>query len=259
MGGLARTGAFILLLLVFLLFNYNTWWLALLASAIIILLSYVIWPSKNIDLLGLKIPPNQVLVSLGLAAGTVVIAWLLIGAVAPEQGITVTPLWSRANWLALVVHTLGQTLNEEMLLGSLLLKSVSNRFKCLAPVAVSILVALVFSLLHYAFYAFRPPDIINYGLLSLVSLVTVFAAGVLRNNCILSTGNIGFAWAIHFGWNLIFIDSLYRLSTSGVGLNEPQMFNIILGSLPALLLVSLAAGLSFLLYTKYPPQVSMES
>ncbi len=256
MGGFVRTGAFILLLLVFLLFTYNTWWLAPLGSALIILLSYAVWPGRNINLLGLKIPPKQGLVSLGLAAGTTGIAWLLIGAVTPTQGIAVTPLWSRANWFALVVHTLGQTLNEEMLLGALLLKSFSERFRRLSPQAVSILIALVFSLLHYAFYAFRPPGMINYGTLSLVALASVFAAGVLRNNCILSTGNIAFAWAIHFGWNLVFIDSVYLLSAAQVELSEPQMFNAVLGSLPVLILVWLAAGLSFLLYGLYHPHVS---
>lgn len=252
MGGFIRTGAFILLLLVFLLFTYNTWWLAPLGSALIILLSNAVWPGRNIDLLGLNIPPRHGLVSLGLAAGTAGIAWLLVWGITPTQGITVTPLWSRANWFALVVHTLGQTLNEEMLLGSLLLKSVSNRFKRLPLAAVSVLIALIFSLLHYAFYAIRPPDIINYGLLSLASLVTIFAAGVLRNNCILSTGNIGFAWAIHFGWNLIFIDSVYLLSPSLVELSEPQMFNAVLDSPPAMLLVLTAAAISFLLYKVYP-------
>jgi len=73
MGAFTRTGAFILLLLVFLLFTYNTWWLAPLGSALIILLSTVVWPGRNIDLLGLKIPPRQGLASLVFATGTAVI------------------------------------------------------------------------------------------------------------------------------------------------------------------------------------------
>lgn len=255
MGACTRGGAFFLLLLVFLLFTYNTWWLAPVGSAIIILLSYLVWPGRNIDLLGLNIPLRQGLVSLAIASGVMVIAWLVLLAVTPGQDIAITPVWRRTAWLALLAHTLGQTLNEEMLLGALLLKSVSSRFRRLPAPAVSILVGLIFSLLHYAFYAFRPPQVINYGMLSLVALASIFAAGVLRNNCILSTGNIAFAWAIHFGWNVIFIDSSYTNAITHVDLSEPQMFNAVLGGFPAMLVVSLAAGLSFLLYRIYPPPV----
>lgn len=35
------------------------------------------------------------------------------------------------------------------------------------------------------------------------------------------------AWAIHFGWNTIFLSSAYVLG--GQSLNEPQMFNLVLG------------------------------
>ena len=35
------------------------------------------------------------------------------------------------------------------------------------------------------------------------------------------------AWAIHFGWNTIFLNSAYVLG--GQSLNEPQMFNLVLG------------------------------
>lgn len=255
---MTRYAAVLLLLLIFILFTYNLWWLAPFGSALIILLSYAAWPGRNLDLLGLKIPPVQGLISLLIAAVAAATAWILVSATTPTQGIAVTPLWQRGKWFALVVHTIGQTLNEEMLLGSLLLKSIAGRFQRLSLAAVSILAALAFSLLHYAFYAFRPPDIINYGMLSLVALASIFAAGLLRNNCILSTGNIGFAWAIHFGWNLIFIDSLYIYTTSQAELSEPELFNAVFGNSAVLLLVAVAAGLSFLLFSLYTTQRSAE-
>jgi membrane protease YdiL (CAAX protease family) len=152
-----------------------------------------------------------------------------------------------------VVHTFGQALNEEMVLGSLLLKSIVSRFERLAPAIVSILVALLFSLLHYAFYAFRPSGWINYGILSLTTLLSIFAVGVLRNNLILSTGNIAYAWGIHFGWNLIFIDTVYFYFTTQAELSEPQKFNAVFGNSAVLLFVAIAAGISFLLYRVCSP------
>ena len=158
----------------------------------------------------------------------------------------------------LVVHTLGQTLNEEMVLGSLLLKYAAGKLPKLPPAAISILVALAFSLLHYAFYSLRPVTMINYGVLSLAALASIFAVGVLRNNCILSTGNIAFAWGIHFGWNLVFMDSQYLHAATQVKLPEPAMFNAVFGSPAVLLLITVAAGLSFLLYRLYSPHISQE-
>jgi hypothetical protein len=49
---------------------------------------------------------------------------------------------------------------------------------------------------------------------------------------------------------------VYLLSAAQVELSEPQMFNVVLGSLPVLILVWIAAGFSFLMYRLYPPHVS---
>jgi membrane protease YdiL (CAAX protease family) len=252
----ARSGAVLLLLLVFVLFTYNIWWLALLVSLLIILLSYAAWPGRNIDLLGLRIPLPQAMVSLLISLMTIVVAWLIISAVVTAPDIQLIPIWRRDTWMPLILHSLGQTLNEEMVLGSLLLKSVANKFQRLSLAAVSILVALAFSTLHYAFYAFRPTYLINYGVLSLTTLASIFAVGLLRNICILSTGNIAYAWGIHFGWNLIFIDSLYIHAATQAELTEPEMFNAVFGNSMVLLMVGAAAGLSFLLYRFYFPPYS---
>jgi hypothetical protein len=250
---MTRIGAISLLLLVFVFFTYNIWWLAAFGSLLIILLSFAAWPGRNIELLGLRIPPSQAVIALLLCLLAAFCAWLVISFVAPAQAIQLTPLWHRSTWVFLVVHTLGQTLNEEMVLGSLLLKYTAGRLPQLPPAAISILVGLAFSRLHYAFYGLRPGTLINYGILSVAALASIFAVGVLRNNCILSTGNIAFAWGIHFGWNLVFMDSQYLHTATQVNLSEPQMFNTVFGSPAVLLLVTAAAGLSFLLYRLYSP------
>ena len=91
-------------------------------------------------------------------------------------------------------------------------------------------VAALFAVLHSIFYAWRPASMINYGVLSTITLLTIFAVGLLRNNLILAAGNIAFAWAIHLGWNLVFMDSSY-VSTAYARLDEPAVFNAVLGSI----------------------------
>ncbi len=94
MGGFIRTGAFILLLLVFLLFTDNTWWLAPVGSALIILLSNAVWPVGILTcLVSISHPAtggHWVLQQVQRESPAVV--W----GITPTQGITVTPLWSRA-------------------------------------------------------------------------------------------------------------------------------------------------------------------
>ena len=169
--GKTRSGIILLILLVFVFFTYNIWWLAAFGSLLIIVLSFAAWPDRNIEQLGLRIPPSQAGIALLLCLLATLCAWLLISFVAPAQAIQLTPLWHRSTWVFLIVHTLGQSLNEEMVLGSLLLKYAAGKLPKLPPAAISILVALAFSLLHYAFYGLRPVTMINYGALLRANLM----------------------------------------------------------------------------------------
>ncbi|MBN1812467.1 MAG: CPBP family intramembrane metalloprotease [Anaerolineae bacterium] len=234
----------------YLLLTYAEWWTAPVASALIVLLARVAWPDRWAEALGLRIPLAQIGASVALLCIVAGASSGVIAAITEAEGIAFTPVWESQKWASALVHTVGQTLNEEMVLGALLLRAVRSRLKSIHPLATSAAIALAFSLAHYAFYRARPSWAWNYGTLSVATLASLFAIGVVRNNCILSTGNIGYAWAIHLGWNAIFINGTYRWPESNAKLAEPAMFNAILGHI-TLAAVSVAlTGLSLLLFSK---------
>ncbi len=244
-----RIGARVLIPIAYFSLTYADWWMAPVASALIVLLAGLAWPGKGLDTVGLRIPLAQIGVSLLILCIVAVAACCIIPTIAASERIAFTPAWESKKWAALA-HTVGQTLNEEMVLGALLLKSIRKKAGIAHPYVTSAAVALAFSLAHYLFYHARPPGSWNYGTLSVATLVSLFAIGVARNNCILSTGNVGYAWALHLGWNAVFVNSTYTWPSSNTRLAEPAMFNVILGN-TTMVAISLALmGLSLLLFIK---------
>jgi hypothetical protein len=244
-----RIGARMLIPITYFFLTYADWWMAPVASALIVLLAGLAWPGKGPDAVGLRIPLAQIGISLLVLCIVAVAAGGIIPAIAASERIAFTPVWESRKWTA-VAHTVGQTLNEEMILGVLLLTSIRKKARSVHPCITSAAVALMFSLVHYLFYRARSPGSWNHGTLSAATLVSLFAIGTVRNNCILSTGNVGYAWALHLGWNAVFIDSTYTWPSTNTRLAEPAMFNAILGN-TAVVAISLALmGLSFRLLKK---------
>ncbi len=225
----------------FLLFTYNPQfgcWLSLLGTVLVLAFSRLAWPGEWAARVGFRIPVMEILSSCVLLLVCVAVSYTMVRIAAGGAGVSFTPFFARENMVFRLVHTAGQTVNEEMVLGALLLGVVSRRCARARFIVVSVLVAVVFALLHFAFYAFRPESAVNYGILSIPALLSVFGAGVLRNNLILHYRHVGFAWAIHLGWNLVFLNS--SLSAGGSRLNEPRQFNLLLGH-PIMVVVVLAA------------------
>jgi hypothetical protein len=244
-----RISARVLIPIAYFCLTYADWWTAPVASALIVLLASLAWPGRGLDAIGLRIPLAQIGVSLLILCIVAVAAGGIIPTIAASERIAFTSVWESKKWAALA-HTVGQTLNEEIVLGALLLKSIRKKAKSAHPCVTSAVVALAFALAHYLFYHARPPGSWNYGTLSVATLVSLFAIGMVRNNCILSTGNVGYAWALHLGWNAVFVNSTYTWPSSNTRLAEPAMFNVVLGN-TAVVAISLALmGLSLLLFTK---------
>jgi hypothetical protein len=66
--------------------------------------------------------------------------------------------------------------------------------------------------------------------LSMAALATLFFAGVAMNNLYLAFRHIGFSWALHAGWNVIWLPAAMYDAVTGERLNEPQIFNRVLAS-----------------------------
>ncbi len=76
------------------------------------------------------------------------------------------------------------------------------------------------------------------------ALVTLFFAGILRNNLIIYAGHIGYSWALHFSWIIIMFGKSLRYSEQWGEVSEPERFNIYLGSVEMALISSVLAVLS---------------
>jgi hypothetical protein len=247
-----RISAMALIPIAYFLLTYAGKWWPLAASVLIVLLASLAWPKRGLYTVGLRIPVAQIGISLLILCIVAVAAHKIIPVTTDPENIVFISAWESKKWASLA-HTVAQTLNEEMVLGALLLKLIKKKFKPPHPCVTSTAVALVFSLAHYLFYYARPSESWNYGALSIATLTSLFAIGVARNNCILSTGNVGYAWALHLGWNAVFINSTYIWQGTNTRLAEPAIFNAVLGSTTVVVISLALMGLSLLLFLKKRP------
>jgi len=220
----------ILLLCSYSLFTYNLfpgWWFSLMGTVLVLGFAYLAWPTAWAARTGVRIDRRVALVVPGLYLATAALGAVLVRCAASADGVAITPVWELDGFWSLVAYSAGQTFTEEIVLGALLLGAVSYRWQGTHRVVISVAVAAVFALFHVAFYGFRPEDMVNQGWLGPMTIVAVFAVGVLRNNLILGSGHVWFAWAVHFGWNTVFIHNAYEAGTRN--LNEPEVFNLVLG------------------------------
>jgi hypothetical protein len=194
---------------------------AALGSGAIVLCATLAWPERWMEYLGLKGFGKTVWLALVLFLGTGGAAFFLMRFISESGGVGFG--FDPAGLAPALAQIPFQSLNEEFVLGALLLLAVKRRFPRLPLPAVSAAAALAFSLLHLAFYAVVAEW--NRGPLAAITLANLFLAGVIRNNFILYLDNVSAAWAVHCGWNLVFLGP-FVLSP----LNEPARFNLYLGS-----------------------------
>lgn len=146
--------------------------------------------------------------------------------------------------LANYLYYLPETFNEEMLIGALLLMGLERKFKELDKNYIVIIVSLVFSLMHQGLYKWSPVQ--SGELLTLITVLTLFFVGILRNSLILKTRNIAFSWAIHLSFNMVFFSGLFINVRTGKFPSEPEVFNIVFGNLIMLVLTGLLALISMI-------------
>ena len=226
-----RVACVVLIVLLFPCAAYNPqvgWWVSLCGAALILGLAWLAWPVDWVDRTGFRMSFRAAAEALVLLAVTAASAYGLLVVATRAAGIQFIPVHERAGFLSDLAFTAGQTLNEEIVLGALLLFGLTRRLGTNRGLAISLGVALVFAVLHHAFYAFREPETFNSVHLSTVALTALFAVGVLRNSLILGSRHIAFAWAIHLGWNAYFFQSQFRFEQTNCPLNEPERFNYLL-------------------------------
>lgn len=204
---------------------------------VIIILSYFTWKSKYRFWIGLQFARKEYLIIL-IAVFVFLGGSFLIGkTIAKVNNIQVIP----GNYKNLI-HVFFYTLNEEIVLGSLLLKGIQNYRKKLPKWVISVGIAICFSIIHFVFYKWIFK---NSGSLSLITLISLFLTGIIRNNLILKSRHIGYSWALHFGWIYFMLASSHYNLTNKLFLNDFQRFELYLGDYRTLVICLLLAGLSF--------------
>ncbi|HEX2937252.1 MAG TPA: hypothetical protein VHO72_17995 [Bacteroidales bacterium] len=228
----------LLLIVFYALFSYNFfngWWYAFVGTALIVLFSALYYKKNFVQIIGLNLTVRTVVQSLILAIVVVAGAWIVMKYVAAKRGIAI----EYSDW-GCYFHTVFYTLNEEIVLGGILLYALTRKWK-MKPMMASVLLAVFFSLVHYVFYRWI---FIDRGIIEVSTLVTLFFIGIVRNNIILYTGHIGYSWALHFGWMAVMFGSWHRYAATEKYLGELIRFNIYLGSVEMLILSSLMLLLS---------------
>jgi membrane protease YdiL (CAAX protease family) len=242
----------ILLFVTHLLMSYggSIWPLrAIIGSVLIAIIARAAWPAHWKDWLGLRIPLRDGLWAIAMAPLMMALLYLLVKTIANAQHIFFQPAWIRYGVFdTAYLHTLGQTLNEELLFGALILNALQLKFNKSHPLLIAAAVAAMFSLLHYTFY--RWIVLPGYsGILAPGTLFVLFTIGMCRNTLILQSKHIAYAWSLHFSINCVGLIGLYRFANGGK-LTEPEVFNFILGS-QATLILSLVILVAMCLYWLY--------
>jgi membrane protease YdiL (CAAX protease family) len=123
------------------------------------------------------------------------------------------------------VGLLFQALNEEIFFRALLIGFILQFARSAALVSAGL--AFVFSAAHFLLYRFANP---LHVALSLTALATLFFTGMAWNNLYLRFRHIGFSWALHAGWNVVWLPAVTYDALTKARLREPELFDRVLGT-----------------------------
>jgi hypothetical protein len=241
LGRLKNPLVFSLLILIYLLFTYsyfNGWWNSSVGSILIIFLSYLIWEKDFLKQTGLHLNLQTFVKSIVLAVLITTCALLIMKYIGNKSNIRI----AYYNWRD-YYHVIFYVLNEEIVIGAILLFALVRRWK-IRPLMACLGLALFFSLIHFVFYKWI---FLDPGMIGLSTMITLFFVGFVRNSLIIQTGHIGYSWALHAGWMAVMFGCSHTYLNGNMPPTEAEMFNLYLGS-TEMLIISLIAAASFLAY-----------
>jgi len=227
-----------LIVIIYVLFSYSflgDWLYSSLGTLLIIFLSFLLWGKGFTEKIGLQINPQTIVKSIILVVIVAGCSIVILKYLGNKNGIRI----EYYNWRD-YYHVLFYVINEEIVIGAILLFTLVYKWKMKALVA-SICVAVVFAILHFVFYRWIFSD---RGALGISTLITLFLVNFVRNSLILHTGHIGYSWALHFGWIAIMFGSRHTYISTNMYVSELESFNTYLGSTEMLVLSIVLAGIA---------------
>jgi hypothetical protein len=225
-----------------LLLTHGNWWAFILVSAAIVAALRLLLGRQWTNSAGLNLPPRHALLVVVAFAVVATGSEMLLPLVYKAAGLKVN-----APNIEGQIGFLFQAFNEEILFRALMIGFFIQYVRS-APV-ISLALAFLWAAAHFLLYRFSNP---MHLALSMASLATLFFAGVAMNNLYLAFRHIGFSWALHAGWNVVWLPATFYDAATHELLYEPQVFDRVLGS-PAIVAISCAmAVLGFVLLGRRP-------
>ena len=200
---------------------YDGWFKFIPSTLAIITMTYFFYPNKWKEFLGISWSAKEVFIGIAVFLAFLFTSFFVVKFSLPEG----FHLKISAPIEYIVVPF--QTINEELvfrglLLSGLLSAGLKKRNVILYP-------ALVFSILHWAFYTFNLVDS-NRGGVDFSALLTLIFFAMAMNLLFIHTKSIILPWAIHFAWNVHQFGSRIVNLETGEAVKEFQVFNILVGS-----------------------------
>lgn len=191
---------------------------------------------------GLKLPPTHVFMVVAAFAVVATGTKMLLPIVYEAAGL-------KANAPSIEDQTgfLFQAFNEEIFFRALMIGFIIQYVRSAVPISIG--VAFLFPVAHFLLYRFSNP---MHLALSINALATLFLAGVAWNNLFLAFRHIGFSWALHAGWNVVWLPAAIYDASTHERLHEPQIFDRVLGSPTVVTTACVIAVLSFVFLTRRP-------
>lgn len=218
-----------------LLLGPNNWWAFILATAAIVAALRLLLGPRWAGYAGLDLPPVHVVMAVVAFAGIAMGSGMLLPIVYKAARLT-----ADAPSLEGQIGFLFQALNEEIFFRALMIGFLIHYVRS-APV-ISLGLAFVFAAAHFLMYRFTNPV---HLALSMAALATLFLAGVAMNTLYLAFRHIGFSWALHAGWNVVWLPAAIYDAATHARLHEPQIFDRVLGSPIVVALAGAMAVLGF--------------
>lgn len=200
------------------------WWFSILGTGLILLFGHFAWPLSFKERLGIPSKFSQYLITFFLLIIFAIASYILMSLIQKQND-----LGFGIGYIQNFTHIFFYTLNEELILGGLIILFLKKRYKNLNPIIISVGVASIFSIIHYIFYRwiFQGPA---QGILSFAVLISLLIIGIVRNNFIIRTNHIGYAWALHFSWMAIMFGCSYYRPSNSEQLSQIERFNIFIGN-----------------------------
>ena len=224
-----------------LLITQDHWWAFILVTAAIMAALRLVFGAPWPNYAGLNVPPVHV-----------VLAILAFALIATGSNMLLHHVYEVAGLRAsspLIKDQIGflfQAFNEEILFRALLI-SLFIQLVPSMPV-ISLGTAFLFAAAHFLLYRLGT----LHMALSITALATLFLAGLAWNNLYLAFRHIGFSWALHAGWNVVWLPATIYDAATNERLREPQVFDRVLGSPTIVATACAMAALSFVLLARRP-------